>query len=84
VKILWIKKNSKNRYTNSLKRLKEKKKYKQMDVIKHFRALGVSDAETKEAIRELIDGGQLIYTYMGGSYIELASKLEKFEKDIFK
>ncbi|MDI1471756.1 MAG: hypothetical protein QMD43_01285 [Thermodesulfovibrio sp.] len=61
-----------------------KKKYKQMDVIKHFRALGVSDAETKEAIRELIDGGQLIYTYMGGSYIELASKLEKFEKDIFK
>ncbi len=61
-----------------------KKKYKQMDVIKHFRNLGVPDAETKEAIRELIDGGQLIYTYMGGSYIELASKLEKFEKDIFK
>jgi DNA-binding transcriptional MerR regulator len=61
-----------------------KKKYKQMDVIKHFRALGVPDSETKEAIRELVDGGQLIYTYMGGSYIELASKLEKFEKDIFK
>ncbi|MEN2994589.1 MAG: hypothetical protein ABDH19_04480 [Thermodesulfovibrio sp.] len=61
-----------------------KKKYKQMDVIKHFRNLGVPDSETKEAIRELVDGGKLIYTYMGGSYIELASKLEKFEKDIFK
>jgi len=48
-----------------------KKKYKQMDVIKHFRALGVSDAETKEAIRELIDGGQLIYTYMGVSNARL-------------
>lgn len=60
------------------------KKYKQMDVIKHFRGLGVSDTETKEAIRELVDGGYLIYTYMGGSFIELASKLEKFEKDIFK
>ncbi|MGB9823476.1 MULTISPECIES: hypothetical protein [Thermodesulfovibrio] len=51
-----------------------KKKYKQMDVIKHFREKGVPDAETKAAIRELIDAGDLIYTYFGGSYIELGEK----------
>jgi|YNPNPStandDraft_1061719.scaffolds.fasta_scaffold08483_6 hypothetical protein len=51
-----------------------KKKYKQIDVIKHFRAQGVPDADTKAAIRELIDSGDLIYTYFGGSYIELGEK----------
>ncbi|WP_353683921.1 hypothetical protein V4D30_08570 [Thermodesulfovibrio sp. 3907-1M] len=51
-----------------------KKKYKQADVIKHFRQQGIPDAETKAAIRELIDSGELIYTYFGGSYIELGEK----------
>ncbi|MCS7202924.1 MAG: hypothetical protein NZ809_00545 [Thermodesulfovibrio sp.] len=69
---------------NLIKEAAGKKKYKQMDVIKHFRNLGVPDAETKEAIRELVDGGLLIYTYMGGSYIELATKLEEFEKKILE
>ena len=69
---------------NLIKEAAGKKKYKQMDIIKHFRNLGVTDAETKEAIRELIDAGQLIYTYMGGSYIELGTKLEEFEKKIME
>ncbi len=51
-----------------------KKKYKQQDVIKHFRQQGLADAQIKEAIRELIDAGDLIYTYFGGSYIELGEK----------
>ncbi len=51
-----------------------KKKYKQSDVIKHFRQQGIADAEIKAAIRELIDAGDLIYTYFGGSYIELGEK----------
>lgn len=53
-----------------------KKKYKQMDIIKHFRQQGIPDAQVKEAIRELIDSGDLIYTYFGGSYIELGEKRE--------
>jgi hypothetical protein len=27
--------------------------------------------EGKDAIRELVEGGQLVYTYFGGSYIEI-------------
>lgn len=59
---------------NLIKESAGKKKYKQQDIIKHFRQQGLTDAQIKEAIRELIDAGDLIYTYFGGSYIELGEK----------
>jgi len=51
-----------------------KKKLKAGDIKKTFRAEGLSDDEIKEALKDLMDEGKLIYTYFGGSYVELPPK----------
>ncbi|MCX7793107.1 MAG: GntR family transcriptional regulator [Thermodesulfovibrionales bacterium] len=52
-----------------------KKKLKQSDIEKKIsEETGVSRQEVKEALRELIDEGKLIYTYFGGSFVEIPPK----------
>ncbi len=51
-----------------------KKKLKAGDIKKHFRTEGVEEELVKEGLRELIDEGRLIYTYFGGSYVEVPPK----------
>jgi hypothetical protein len=40
-------------------------------MIEHFGSDRCSKELCKEAIRQLVDSGRCIYTYFGGSYIEL-------------
>ena len=40
-------------------------------MVEHFGADRCSKGLCKEAIRQLVDSGRCIYTYFGGSYIEL-------------
>lgn len=48
------------------------KKYKAMDLQKKMMAQFETDKKTcKAAIRQLIDSGRCVYTYFGGSYIEI-------------
>ncbi len=51
------------------------KKYKSTDLQKEFVKLhesdGVDKTLCKEAIRKLIDSGRCVYTYFGGSFIEI-------------
>jgi len=51
------------------------RKLKPMDVTKamveRFGAERCSKETCKEAIRQLVDSGRCIYTYFGGSYIEI-------------
>ena len=50
------------------------KKLKPMDLTKAIRELYPDDFDRKvckEAIKSLIDSGRCVYTYFGGSYIEL-------------
>ena len=48
------------------------KKLKPMDLIKAMRELYEADKKTcKLAIKELINNERCVYTYFGGSYIEL-------------
>ncbi len=51
-----------------------KKKMKSGDLKKAMVAEGVTEAEFKEALRELVDGGKLVYSYFGGSFIEIPHK----------
>jgi len=52
-----------------------KKKLKQSDIEKKIsEETGVSRQEVKEALRELMDEGKLIYTYFGGSFVEIPPK----------
>lgn len=49
-----------------------KKKLKSSDIQKTIAAeAGVSREEVKDALRDLIDEGKLIYTYFGGSFVEI-------------
>ena len=51
-----------------------KKKLKAMDLTKAMQAKYGDDCDKKmckAAIRTLIDGGKCVYTYFGGSYIEI-------------
>ncbi len=48
-----------------------KKKMKAGDIKKAMVAEGATDDEVKAAIRELVDGGKLVYSYFGGSFIEI-------------
>lgn len=51
------------------------KKYKPGDLTKAMAAQHDADKATcKEAIRLLVDNGRLVYTYFGGSYLELPHK----------
>ncbi len=52
-----------------------KKKLKQSDIEKKIsEEAGVTRQEVKEALRELVDEGKLIYTYFGGSFVEIPPK----------
>ena len=57
------------------------RKLKPTDVSKammqHFGADRCSKELCKEAIRQLVDSGRCIYTYFGGSYIELPQPEQK-------
>lgn len=49
-----------------------KKKLKSSDIQKQISTeTGCTRDEVKDALKELVDEGKLIYTYFGGSYIEL-------------
>jgi len=50
------------------------KKFKAMDLEKAMREIfgeRVDKPTSKAAIKELIDSGRLVYTYFGGSFIEI-------------
>jgi hypothetical protein len=51
-----------------------KKKLKAGDIKKAMVAEGAAEDEVKAAIRELVDGGKLVYSYFGGSFIEVPHK----------
>ncbi len=52
-----------------------KKKLKSSDIQKTISAeLGISRDEVKEALKDLVDSGTLIYTYFGGSFVEIPPK----------
>ncbi|HEY6010331.1 MAG TPA: hypothetical protein VIX18_02585 [Nitrospirota bacterium] len=48
-----------------------KKKLKPKDISKAMEAEGATAAEFKAALRELIDGGKLVYSYFGGTAVEI-------------
>lgn len=51
------------------------KKYKPSDLSKAMIArLGADKKSCKQAIRQLVDGGRLVYTYFGGSFLEIPHK----------
>ena len=52
-----------------------KKKLKSSDIQKTVSTdAGVSRDEVKAALKDLVDEGKLIYTYFGGSYVEIPPK----------
>jgi predicted transcriptional regulator len=52
-----------------------KKKLKSSDIQKTISAeLGITRDEVKDALKDLIDAGTLIYTYFGGSFVEIPPK----------
>jgi len=52
-----------------------KKKLKFSDIHKTISAeAGISRDEVKDALRDLVDEGKLIYTYFGGSFVEIPPK----------
>ncbi len=55
-----------------------KKKFKAQDLVKEaimkYGEDKVSKADGKQAIRVLIDSGRCVYTYFGGSFVELPPK----------
>ena len=58
-----------------VKEYQGKKKFKAGDLtkamIEKFGAEGVDKAACKKAIRTLMDSGRCVYTYFGGSFIEI-------------
>jgi len=52
-----------------------KKKLKSSDIQKQISANeGVTRDEVKAALKVLVDDGKLIYTYFGGSFVEIPPK----------
>ncbi len=52
-----------------------KKQLKPSDVFKKVSAEhGIDKSEVKAALRDLMDAGTLIYSYKGGSYVEIPPK----------
>lgn len=55
-----------------IKEARGMKKYKAPDLTKAMiEKLGVDKKQCKLAIRSLVDSGRCVYTYFGGSYIEI-------------
>jgi len=51
------------------------KKFKPMDLQKAMiERFGCDKNDCKAAIRQLVDSGRLVYTYFGGSYLEVPHK----------
>lgn len=49
-----------------------KKKLKSSDIQKTISAeKGITRDEVKDALKDLVDDGKLIYTYFGGSFVEI-------------
>jgi hypothetical protein len=48
-----------------------KKKLKPKDISNAMEVEGATQAETKAALRVLIDGGKLVYSYFGGTAVEI-------------
>lgn len=62
---------------NMVKEAQGVKKLKPMDLVKAMAQLHGDDADKKlckEAIKILINSGRCVYTYFGGSFIELPHK----------
>ena len=60
---------------NMIKEATGQKKLKPMDLTKAMREMhGADKALCKAAIKQLIDSGRCVYTYFGGSFIELPHK----------
>ena len=57
-----------------------KKKFKAQDLVKEaimkYGEDKVNKADGKQAIKMLIDSGRCVYTYFGGSFVELPPKEE--------
>ena len=57
-----------------------KKKFKAQDLVKEaimkYGEDKVSKADGKKAMKTLIDSGRCVYTYFGGSFVELPPKEE--------
>ncbi len=52
-----------------------KKKLKSSDIQKTVSAeASISRDEVKDALKDLVDEGKLIYTYFGGSFVEIPPK----------
>ena len=52
-----------------------RKKLKSSDIQKAISAeAGITRDEVKGALKDLVDEGKLIYTYFGGSYVEIPPK----------
>jgi hypothetical protein len=52
-----------------------RKKLKSSDIQKAVSAeAGITRDEVKDALKDLVDEGKLIYTYFGGSYVEIPPK----------
>jgi predicted transcriptional regulator len=52
-----------------------KKKLKSSDIQKLVSAeLGITRDDVKDALKDLVDDGSLIYTYFGGSFVEIPPK----------
>jgi len=51
------------------------KKYKPGDLTKMMKEkLGAEKKDCKAAIKELVNSGRLVYTYFGGSFLEIPHK----------
>ena len=52
------------------------KKYKAGDLVKALKELhpGVDKKAAKDAVKLLVDSGRCVYTYFGGSFVELPHK----------
>jgi hypothetical protein len=62
---------------NLIKEATGKRQLKAMDLTKSMKELYGDEVDKmlcKAAIRQLIDSGRCVYTYFGGSYIELPHK----------
>ncbi len=65
----------KNKIYELVEKSMGKKKLKSSDIQKTISAeLGITREEVKDALKDLIDEGKLIYTYFGGSFVEIPPK----------
>ncbi len=54
-----------------VQKMQGKKKLKPKDISNALEAEGATKEEVKAALRELIDGGKLVYSYFGGTAVEI-------------